>query len=359
MFLVSSSDIVGLYISLETTTIPLYLLISWKEKAWSAESGIKYTLLGMFSSVFLLLGLSYLYGITGCTDFYGVSYFVFNNPIIYFISLILFISVGFKMTLVPFHMWIADVYYGAATVITAYLSVFSKIIGIVLIWNIFYKMLGNHIVYESTSFIAIISAITMSVGNILAITQTNIKRIMAFSSISQAGYMLLGFIGGSKLGMVAIFYYLLVYSISNLTVFCIIIYYKKKFNVENINDYNNLYRKAPLMSLFFLIALLSLAGIPPLSGFVGKFFLFYIAAKKELYWLVLIAAINSTVSLYYYLIIIKKVYIDRNKYYISNDSSIYKFFVLKVVAMILTISIVGIGVFPVFYNICYNSVIFY
>jgi len=353
LFLVSSSDMVTFYVSLEMTIIPIYLLISWKENSWSAESSIKYLLVGMFSSVFLLLALSYLYGLTGSTDFYTIYYRLFNNITVYFIAILLLINICFKMGIVPFHMWISDVYYGSSITITAYLSVFSKVVGIALIWIIFYRILGNHIVHKSTMFIAIMSSISMTLGNVLAITQNNIKRIMAFSSISQAGYILMGFIKGGTLGMAAVFYYTLIYVVTNLSVFFVIMFYKKKFNVENILDYKNLSEKSPIMSVFFLIALFSLAGIPPLSGFIGKFFLFSIAAEEGLNWLVLVAALNSTVSLYYYLGIIKKIYIDRsdNTYVFENNSSLV---ILQSGAFILSMGIMLLGC-PIFYNTIYTT----
>jgi len=357
LLLVSSSDILTFYVSLETATIPLFLLVAWKERSWSAEAAIKYTLLGMLSSVFLLLGISYIYGMTGSTDFYSISYFLFNNSAVYFISIIFIVSIGFKMAIVPFHMWISDVYYGSSFEIAAYLSVFSKIIGIVLIWNIFYKMLGNHIIYESIFFISILSSFTMTFGNILAIGQSNIKRIMAFSSISQAGYLLIGLLDGGKMGVTSLFYYMLVYSVSNLAAFTVFIYYKKVFNVENVQDFNGLAEKAPVMSLILTIALFSLAGIPPLSGFIGKFFIFNIAAQENVNWLVLMAAVNSTISLYYYLGIIKRIYIYDFEKKLNVDTS--KFLIIKSNAILLGVLILLVGLYSSFYNTIYTIINIY
>jgi len=355
MFLVSSNDIITLYISLEMATIPIYILIAWNETSISGESGLKYALLGMFSSVFILLGFSYIYGATGETSFYNIFSLIQNNDLLHFISILLIIAIGFKMALVPFHMWIADVYYGASTTITAYLSVFSKILGLSLIIQLFYKIIGNHIIIESTFLISCIAAITMTVGNILAITQSNIKRIMAFSSISQAGYLLMGFIGGQNEGIIAIIYYSLVYIVSNLAAFCAIIYFERKFNAIDIKDYKNLSQVAPAMSLILLLALFSLAGIPPLSGFVGKFFLFSIAASQKVYWLVLLAAINSTISLYYYLNIIKSMYIEKQiKIY---KPSIFNSSILNSTAFITTISIFLLTIIPFFYETIYINII--
>jgi len=221
-------------------------------------------------------------------------------------------------------MWISDVYYGSSLTITAYLSTFSKTLGIAIVWLIFYNIVGNHILYECQTTISLISLLTMTVGNMLAITQKSIKRLMAYSSISQAGYIVMGFIGGTNSGISAIFYYLYIYTISNIAVFSSVAFFKRNLKVELLDEYKGLAQKSPFMSLVMLTSLLSLAGIPPLSGFIGKLFLFNVAAASNSHGLVFAGAVNSTISLYYYLSIIKKIYIDdndtKNVYEMSNDN---------------------------------------
>ena len=308
MFLVSARDLITLYISLELTTIPLFVLAAWKQHdPLSSEAGLKYVILGALSSATLLFGLGLLYGLTGSTSLPLIAETITSSPAIWLAAALIIAGVGFKLTIVPFHMWAADVYQGAPTPITAYLTVASKGAGLAFLFQIFF--VGGLLPGWNTLF-AILATATMTLGNLVAIVQHNIKRFMAFSAISQAGYLIMGFLGPFDEGGPAMIFYLLIYVITNLTVFSVIVFYSNETGREEIEDYRGLARTNPIIALIMMAALFGLAGIPPLSGFVGKFFLFSIASKAGFNWLVAVAAVNSTISLYYYLRIVRQMYIE-------------------------------------------------
>ena len=314
MFLISARDLVTLYVALETATIPLFGLAAWKRDGMTAEAGLKYVVLGAFTSALLLFGLGLCYGLTGSTDFAAIRAGLAGAgdgtvaALWLAVSLVL-AGAGFKLTLVPFHLWAADVYQGAPTPITAYLSVASKAAGLALLFQLFYQLFGARQA-DLVWLVGLLAAATMTVGNLVAISQQNIKRFMAFSAVSQAGYLILGFLGTDGKAVAAMVFYLLVYVLTNLAAFGVIVLYANATGRVRIDQYKGLARCNPVIALALMIALFSLAGIPPLSGFVGKFFLFSIAAQAGHYWLVAVAAINSTVSLYYYLRIVRQMYIE-------------------------------------------------
>jgi NADH-quinone oxidoreductase subunit N len=219
---------------------------------------------------------------------------------------------AFKISIVPFHLWTADVYEGSPVNITSYLSVISKgaaiFIFIIILFTVFPMIIGT---WQKTIYVT--SILTMTIGNLFAIRQQNLKRFLAFSSISQAGYILLGFIGGNQLGMASVIYYVLVYIFSNLGAFGVVVAISNATGKENMDDYNGLYQTNPKLSLIMTLALFSLAGIPPVAGFFGKFFLFTAAAQKGFYLLVLIAVLNTIISLYYYLLVVKAMFINKSE----------------------------------------------
>ena len=310
MFLVSSRDLVTMYVSLETSTIPLFLLAAWKrDDALSGEAGLKFVVIGAMASAVLLYGLGLAYGLTGTMDLDAMRQSLRSTPALWAAFALVLAGVGFKMTIVPFHMWAADVYQGAPIPVTAYLSVASKAAGLAFLFHLVYRIMGLHL-EQWTPLLAILSVITMTLGNVVAIVQENIKRFMAFSSVSQAGYLLMGFLGNGRDGVPAILFYMLVYVFSNLCVFAVITFYANETGRERIGDYRGLSRLHPLIALSMMLGLFSLAGIPPLAGFTGKFFLFSIASEAGYHWLVAAAAINSTISLYYYLRIVRQMYIE-------------------------------------------------
>jgi NADH-quinone oxidoreductase subunit N len=259
-----------------------------------------------------------IYGTTGTFYFNEVARLFVNDNLQILGFIFFFAGMAFKISIVPFHLWTADVYEGAPVNITSYLSVISKgaavFIFIIILFTVFPVIIGTW-----QKIIYVTAVLTMTIGNLFAIRQQNLKRFLAFSSISQAGYILLGFIGGNQLGMASVIYYILVYIFSNLAVFGVVAAISNAKGKENIDEYNGLYRTNPGLSLVMLLGLFSLAGIPPLAGFFGKFFLFTAAAQKGFYILVLIGVLNTIISLYYYLLVVKAMFINK------NDAPIEKF----------------------------------
>lgn len=352
MFLVSARDLVTLYVSLELSTIPLFALTAWRRDALSGEAGLKYVVIGVLGSAILLYGLSFMYGLTGETSLAAISAKMTDvTPAYYLAAAMVTAGIGFKMTLVPFHMWAADVYQGAPTPVTAYLSVASKGAGLALMFQIFFRTMG-HLITEWNLVFVIFAAVTMTLGNLVAIVQQNIKRFMAFSSISQAGYLIMGFLGPSQESVPSMLFYLMIYILTNLAVFAVIILHSNQTGSENIADYRGLSRTNPRIALAMMIALFGLAGIPPLSGFVGKFFLFSVASKAGFNWLVAVAAVNSTISLYYYLQIVRQMYIE------PADGNAQPLKTTPALAISILITVVGsvvLGVVPGFYEMIHTS----
>ncbi len=346
MFLISARDIITLYVSLELATIPLFILAAWRRDSIAGEAGLKYIVVGALSSALMLYGLSLFYGLTGTTDLDAMCRALTPSPLVWLATALVVAGIGFKMTIVPFHMWAADVYEGAPTPITAYLSVASKAAGLALAFQLLFRVLG-HFIADWNFFFALAAAVTMTVGNVVAIVQKNIKRFMAFSGISQAGYILMGFLGPAPEGVPAMLFYLLVYLGANLAVFAVIMFHSNQTGSEDIKDYRGLAITNPIPALGMMLALFALAGIPPLSGFVGKFFLFSIASRAGFHWLVAVAAVNSTVSLYYYLQIIRQMYIE------APDKDARPLLMTPTLGITLGVTVaatVFLGVIPYFYE---------
>ena len=278
-----------------------------------------------------------IYGTTGTFYFSEIAKLFMNNNLQILGFIFFFAGMAFKISIVPFHLWTADVYEGSPVNITSYLSVISKgaavFIFIIILFTVFPVIMAT---WQKTIYVTAI--LTMTIGNLFAIRQQNLKRFLAFSSISQAGYILLGFIGGNQLGMASVIYYVLVYIFSNLGAFGVVTAISNVSGRENIDDYNGLYHTNPGLSLIMTLALFSLAGIPPVAGFFGKFFLFTAAAQKGYYLLVLIAVLNTIVSLYYYLLVVKAMFIN------TSDSPIEKFRSDFPTRFALTICVAGIVV---------------
>jgi len=312
-YLISSGHFLMFYIGIELATIPIAALAAFdRYKNKSAEAGIKLILSSALSSGILLYGLSMIYGTTGTLYFSEISKLFVNENLQILGFIFFFAGMAFKISIVPFHLWTADVYEGSPVNITSYLSVISKgaavFILMIILFTVFPVIIST---WQKTIYVT--SILTMTIGNLFAIRQQNIKRFLAFSSISQAGYILLGFIGGNQLGMASVIYYILVYIFSNLGAFGVVIAISNKTGKENIDDYNGLYHTNPGLSLIMTLALFSLAGIPPVAGFFGKFFLFTAAAQKGFYLLVLIAVLNTIISLFYYLLVVKAMFINKSE----------------------------------------------
>jgi len=312
-FMISSGHFLMFYLGIELATIPLAALAAFdRYQNRSAEAGIKLILSSTLSSGILLFGLSMIYGVTGSLYFTEVAATLTSVPLVILGFIFFFAGMGFKMSLVPFHLWTADVYEGAPVNVTSYLSVVSKgaaaFIFIIILFRVFPVI---SVTWEKV--IWVIAVMTITIGNLFALRQKNMKRFLAFSSIAQAGFFLLGFIGGNRLGMTTVIYYALVYIFSNLAAFGVISVIAEKTGKESMDDYNGLYRTNPGLSITMMLAMFSLAGIPPVAGFFGKFFLFIAAAENGFYVLVTIAVLNTIIALYYYLLVVKAMFINKNE----------------------------------------------
>ncbi len=311
--MISAGNFLLFVIGLETASLPLAAMVAFdKYNNGSAEAGAKYILSAVFASGLSLYGISLIYGTTGTLYFTDIPAHVTGTPL-QLVAFVLFLAgLAFKLSLVPFHQWTPDVYEGAPTGVTAYLSVVSKGAAAFVLMTILYKVFGGLIHQWQTLLYGII-IITITLANLFAIRQQNLKRFLAYSSISQAGYILLGGISGTALGMTGLVYYVLVYMFSNLAAFGVITIVEQRSGKITIDDYNELYTTHPRLSFVLMIALFSLAGIPPFAGFFSKFFIFAAAAEQGFYVLVLIALLNTVLSLFYYLRVIKAVFINKNE----------------------------------------------
>ncbi|MBI2848841.1 MAG: NADH-quinone oxidoreductase subunit N [Chloroflexi bacterium] len=313
MLMASTRELISLYIALELASISLYVLAAFLKNATSGEAGIKYMLLGALSSAILLYGMALLFGATGTTDLGEIARATIQSrgttaPALLLGTIFLVGGFGFKIAAVPFQMWAPDVYEGAPTPVTAFLSAGSKAAGFAVVLRVFFTALGNAGIDWPILF-AVLSAITMSVGNIAAIPQTNIKRMLAYSSIAHAGYVMIGLATISQIGVSGTVFLLLAYVAASLGAFITIIAISNRTNSDNIADYAGIARRSPLLALGMTICLASLIGIPPTAGFVGKIYLFWEAVRQGLLWLVVFGVVNSVISAYYYLRVVRTMYL--------------------------------------------------
>lgn len=313
----SAADIIMLYLAIETTSIPMYILSGFMTRDdKSTEAGFKYLLFGATASTIMLYGFSLIYGFTGQTNIYQValSFYNLQFPKIAVIGSLLLILVGFgfKISAFPFHFWAPDVYEGAPTPIAGFLSTASKAAGFVVILRVLVAIFTPSAAPDWINMLAIVSLLTMTVGNVLALAQKNIKRLLAYSSIAHAGYILIGVVALSQLGLTSVVFYLVAYLITNLAAFGIVVTFSQVVGSDEISAYSGLSRRKPWLALAMLVTFLSLAGMPPLAGFVAKIFVFAAAVKVGLIWLAFVGVLNSIVGLYYYLTVLKYVYLFRS-----------------------------------------------
>ena len=311
-FMISAGHFLMFFIGLETASIPMAALVAFdKYRHHSAEAGAKYILTALFSSGLLLYGLSLIYGTVGTLYFADIPARLTGDPLQIMAFVFFFSGMGFKISLVPFHLWTADVYEGAPSTVTAYLSVISKgsaaFVLMATLIKVFAPMVEQ---WQEVLYWVIIASIT--IANLFALRQQNLKRLMAFSSISQAGYIMLGVISGSAQGMTSLVYYVLIYMFANLAGFTVITIVALRAGKFTLEDYNGLYTTNPKLAFLMTLALFSLAGIPPFAGFFSKFFIFAAAFEGGFHLLVFIALINTIISLYYYLKIVKAMYINKS-----------------------------------------------
>ena len=321
-YMITLATLLGMYfIGLETASIPMATLAAFdKYKQQSAEAGAKYILTAVFASGLSLYGISLIYGTAGTLYFEDIPAGLNGSPLQLMAFVFFFVGLGFKLSLVPFHQWTPDVYEGAPTSVTAYLSVISKGAAAFVLMTILYKVFAPLVnEWQTILYWVIVASITLA--NLFAIRQQNLKRFLAYSSISQAGYIMLGVISGTALGMTGLVYYVLVYMLSNLAAFGVIAVVEHRSGKITIDDYNGLYATNPRLSFVMMLALFSLAGIPPFAGFFSKFFIFAAAAQQGYYVLVFIALLNTIISLYYYLRVVKAMFINKSEQPIAPFAS--------------------------------------
>ncbi|HYU18568.1 MAG TPA: NADH-quinone oxidoreductase subunit N [Chloroflexota bacterium] len=313
MLMASTNELMSIYLSLETSSLSLALLASWsKRELRSGEAGLKFFVLSAVSSAVLLFGMALFYGVTGRTDLRAISQVLItsSSPAALLAMSMVIAGLGFKIAAVPFQMWTPDVYEGAPTPITAYLSVASKGAGFAVVIRIFEgALLGGAIQPVWMDLFVLLSLLTMTVGNLAALLQRNLKRMLAYSSIAHVGYMLMGLAAATTFGLSSVLFYLLVYAFTNIGAFAVVTVMARYVEGEDLEQYSGLARRAPVLSAILALCLLSLAGLPPLAGFFSKLYLFWAAAERGLYATVTWGVINSAISLYYYTRVIRQMYL--------------------------------------------------
>ncbi len=343
MLMASAKDLVVLFLGLELMALSTYILAGIKPlNVRSNEAAIKYFMLGAFSSAFFLYGMALLYGLTGTTDIYEIALRLRETEptITLVLSMIMVVvAFAFKIAAAPFHMWAPDVYEGSPTPVTAFMSVGPKAAGFAVMGRVFYIAFET-VQADWTVALIVISIITMAVGNIIALCQTNIKRMLAYSSIAHAGYMLIGIISGTSEGLSAVLNYLFIYAFMNMGAFAIVILLEKG---EEIEDYNGLAKSHPFVAAIMLVFMFSLVGIPPTAGFIAKFNLFMAAINSGYAWLVVVAVIFSAISAFYYLRIVMNMYMrDR----LSEEAEIIPSPSLGIAIFITLSMVIAIGIVP-------------
>jgi NADH-quinone oxidoreductase subunit N len=350
-FMISAGDFLMFYIGLELSTLPVAALAAFEVvKRKSSEAGIKLILSAALASGVSLFGISLIYATSGSIFFHDIIQLISATNLTILGFVLFFAGLSFKISLVPFHFWTADVYEGAPISIASYLSVISKgaavFILMILLFTIFKPLMH---IWENIVYL--IALTTMFIGNLFALRQKNMKRFLAFSSIAQAGFILLGLITGNQLGTATIVYFVVIYIFSNLAAFGVVQSISLNTGKEEIDDYNGLYRTNPYISLIMMLALFSLAGIPPVAGFFGKFFLFTAAASKGYYLLVFLAVVNVTISLYYYLLVIRAIFIRKSENPIPYfKNKIY----MRLGLLIAAIGILVLGLYSPLYDYIYE-----
>jgi NADH-quinone oxidoreductase subunit N len=312
-FMISAGNLLMFYLGLELSSIPLAAMANFDlEKRKSSEAAFKFIISSAFSSGLLLFGISLLYGITGTLTFTELAQQLTSSPLLIFAFILFIAGFAFKISVVPFHLWTADVYEGAPVTVTSYFSVISKGAVLFVFVSILYTMF-KPLVATWYFVLFYLSVITIIIGNLFAIRQNNLKRFLAFSSIAQVGFILIGITGASQMGSASVVYFVLIYIFSNLGAFGVLSLVSALTGKETIDDFKGFYQNNKLLSWVLAISLFSLAGIPPTAGFFGKFFLLIAGAGRGNYALIIIAALNMIVSLYYYLKVVKAIFMDANE----------------------------------------------
>jgi len=358
MLMAATTELISVYIALELTSISLYILVSFLKDPKSTEASLKYLLLGALASAVLLYGMALTFGFTGQTQLGEIAVAIQSmslstamaSPALILGIVLLIAGFGFKIAAVPFHMWVPDVYEGAPTPITAYLSVGSKAAGFALILRVFYSAFGlpEWLSLDWGLIFAVLAAIGMTVGNITALPQTNIKRMLGYSSIAQAGYLMVGVAAmgvapvADTLGRSSVIFFLTGYTLANLGAFIAIIAISNKINSDLIQDFSGMSKRAPLLALALTLCLISLIGMPPAAGFMAKFYIFSSAVNQGLLWLVIIAVLNSVVSAYYYLRVVKVMWFGEP----ASEEKVPSSGALRVALALSCLGVLVLGIIP-------------
>ena len=345
-FMASAGDLIMLFLAIEIASIPLYVLAGVKfRNEKSVEAGIKYFLFGSLASSIMVFGFSILYGMGGTTQINEIHAAVVaaNVPIAGLVGTVLLILAGFtfKISAVPFHWWAPDVYEGAPTPVSGFLSTASKAAGFAIMLRLMSILFSAEHAFIWQLLIAVIAFASMFGGNLVAISQKNFKRLLAYSSIAQAGYILVGVAAGTEFGYTAVVYYLMVYLLTNLMLFAVVGWVEKAAGSADLSSFAGLHKRSPITALAILIGLLSLGGIPPFGGFFAKLLVFGAAIDSNLAWLAIIGIVNSVISLYYYLRVLKMMYVDEPAGEVALKSPSLEF------KIVLIVCITGIIVFGV------------
>jgi len=339
MLLTSSTNFIMIYLSMELIGIPSYILAGMNKKdPLSNEASLKYIIYGSFASGIMLFGFSWLYGITGTAnlEFLNIDYNSSYPSAIYVAFIFILVGMGYKISMVPFHYWTPDVYEGSPTPITAFFSIAPKIAGIALLIRFIYNLFSFDIAiaqsFNWSIIIATLSAITMTVGNFLAIQQSNIKRMLAYSSISHIGFIMMSLCVIDDFSSILL--YIFIYTFMNLGAFFIVVFAEERYGFKNFNDWNGFGYKVPVLASMMTLNMVALTGLPPTSGFIAKFYIFSdLIGSKEFYWLAIIGAINAVVSLYYYFKLLKHMYLNEP----DNDKILESEFGLNFIVVLFSI----------------------
>jgi NADH-quinone oxidoreductase subunit N len=354
MLMAASTDLVMVFIALETQAICFYILVGFNKNGVSAEAALKYLLLGATSTALTLYGMAYLFGLSGDTSLAGIADFVATadsgtRSALVLAAVFLAAGLGFKMAVVPFQMWVPDVYQGAPTPVTAYLSVASKAAGFAVVMRVFVTAMGEGLISSDwANLFAAIAALSMTIGNVLAIAQKDIKRMLGYSSIAQAGTFLIGLAAVAaedpqvELGTSSVLFFIGTYAFTNLGAFMCVIAISNRINSDEIEDYSGLYRRSPYLALALAACLLSLTGIPPTAGFIAKVYVFNAAVQADLVWLAIVGVLNSVISAYYYLRVVLLMFTKEPETEASFQPSPY----LGLAVAIAVIGLFAIGVYP-------------
>ncbi len=348
MLLASTRELISIYIALELSGLSLYALSGMLRDRKSTEAGLKFLLLGAVSSAVLLYGMALVFGLTGATELdriaamvpqvRNVNYLALLTGIIFMVA-----GFGFKLASVPFQMWVPDVYEGAPTPVTAYLSVASKAAGFAVVLRVFNTAFGDPLVsLDWSTIFAVLAVLSMTLGNVVAIAQTNIKRMLAYSSIAQAGYLLVGLATVTALGRSGVAFFLAGYAVTNLGAFIAIIAITNKLASDEISGFAGMARRAPLLALALALCLVSLTGIPPTVGFIAKLYIFSAAVQGGLVWLVIIAVLNAVISASYYLRVVKVMYLEQP----LSEERVPSSVALRLALTVACVGVLVLGVMP-------------